>query len=45
MTRPPVIPDEKKTRIVLSVLAGEVSIGGGCSAGEGVGGVDREVEG
>ena len=26
MTRPPVIPIEKKTRIVLSVLAGEISI-------------------
>ena len=26
MGRPPVIPGEKKTRIVLSVLAGEVSI-------------------
>ena len=26
MGRPPVIPSEQKTRIVLSILAGEVSI-------------------
>ena len=28
MCRPPVIPAERKTRVVLSVLAGEVSIAG-----------------
>jgi transposase len=34
MGRPPSIPAEKKTRIVLSVLAGEMTIAEGCSAGE-----------
>lgn len=43
MSRPPTIPAEKKIRIVLSVLRGEISIAGGPSR-EGVRAGDRELE-
>ncbi len=43
MARPPVLPAGEKTRIVLSILAGDHRRGGG-AAGEGVGAVGRELE-
>ena len=44
MGRPPVIPPEKKTRIVLAVLAGEISIAEAARE-ERVRAVDQRVEG
>ena len=42
--RPPVFPAEEKVRIVLSILAGEITVCGGCAAGEGVRVIGRELE-
>jgi hypothetical protein len=44
MARPPVFPAEEKVRIVLSILAGEITVAEAAAAGEGVRAVGRELE-